>query len=547
MISLSTNAETSHSKKSNLLSLSGLEGDKKGKSKSKLSFLDLLNGVKIKPEDKALKSTPLKKTLSLKELKKEIHLPKTLSVELNPILTKDIAPKDLKQLIFDAKTYLKKKIVQSDAFKLNEVKQLPKTLKGLVAVANKLGINLKKITLEDVQSVKLTPKDKAFLSKQANVKKGVSFVPHKELKETLKAQVKQELKPPIHEVKKSELKEALKIEPKQKMKSILKVANIELKKTPNVELKQELKKSPKVELKQELKSAPALSTLGLKKALKPQKNPPLESKQDKNIVVKNKVKTSIPLFRELIQVPQKVLTQNIVNVKQQLSVKDKHQDSKTIKQRADETLKLLLRGERPQQSLTTGLTADFSVASSRLIAPQASKDISKSFESLLQNIDEKSVNPDALKIQKVDSFSVKLNEAKQMVQYLSQDIKTAIDDYKSPFMRLKVQLNPQNLGAVDLTIVSRGKNLHVNIGSNNVAINALAMNLNDLKTQLSNNGINNATFNFNGGSNGDAQSQNSQQHHPNQQQASEEYNYFEVQDENEEILNSLEIVVPNYA
>jgi len=73
------------------------------------------------------------------------------------------------------------------------------------------------------------------------------------------------------------------------------------------------------------------------------------------------------------------------------------------------------------------------------------------------------------------------------------------------------------------------------------------MNVNELKTQLNNNGINNATFNFNSGSNGDGQSQNSQQNHQNQQRANEEYNYFEVQDEHEEILNSLEIVVPNYA
>ncbi len=315
------------------------------------------------------------------------------------------------------------------------------------------------------------------------------------------------------------------------MKAALSVANTELKETPKPEIKQEPK--------QVLKPASELS--------KPEFKEPPKIKQENNIDVKNEVKASLPLFREVLQTPQKVLTQNIVNVKQHLSAKDNQQAPKTIKQKADETLKLLLRGEKPQQSLTTGLTADFSVATSRVIAPKTTKEMSKSFESLLQNSDNENFNLDSIKVQKVDNFSVKLNEAKQMVQYLSQDIKTAIDDYKSPFMRLKVQLNPQNLGEVDLTIVSRGKNLHVNIGSNNAAINALAMNVNELKTQLNNNGINNATFNFNSGSNGDGQSQNSQQNHQNQQRANEEYNYFEVQDEHEEILNSLEIVVPNYA
>ncbi len=483
MISLDAKAETSQSKKSSLLSLSGSEVDKKGKHK--LSFLELLNGVKLKPKDEALKSIPLKKTLALKELKKETHLPQTLSVELNPILVKDITPKDLKRLILDGKSYLKTKIIQSDAFKLSEAKKLPKTLKGLVAVANKLGIDIKKITLEDVQPTKLTLTDKARLSKQTHLKVGGKFATQKELKEIPK--------------------------------------------------------------KQEQKSAPALSKLEFQEPSKLQQKTLQVESNHKNKDLKDEVKASVPLFRDVVQIPQKVLTQNIVNIKQHLNAKDNHQGSKTIKQKADETLKLLLRGEKPKQNLTTGLTADFSVASSRVIAPQASKDISKSFESLLQNTDDKSFNLDGLKMQKPDTLSVKLNEAKQMVQNLSQDIKTAIDDYKSPFTRLKVQLNPQNLGEVDLTIVSRGKNLHVNIGSNNIAINALAMNINDLKTQLGNNGINNATFNFNGGSNSDAQSQNSQQNHQNQRQAGKEYNYFEAQDENEEILNSLEIVVPNYA
>ncbi|MCW8838374.1 MAG: flagellar hook-length control protein FliK, partial [Thiovulaceae bacterium] len=78
--------------------------------------------------------------------------------------------------------------------------------------------------------------------------------------------------------------------------------------------------------------------------------------------------------------------------------------------------------------------------------------------------------------------------------------------------------------------------------SNNVAINALAMNANDLKVQLNNSGIQNATLNFNG-----EQQQSSQQQN---QQARQEYRMlqeFDSEDKNEEILSSLEIVVPSYA
>jgi flagellar hook-length control protein FliK len=135
-----------------------------------------------------------------------------------------------------------------------------------------------------------------------------------------------------------------------------------------------------------------------------------------------------------------------------------------------------------------------------------------------------------------------------MTKYLSQDVKSAIDNYKAPFTRIKVQLNPQQFGEMDLTVVQRGKNLHINLSSNNAAINTLAMNANDLKVQLQNTGINNASLNFNNNSQSQDGSASQQQHsHQNRRDANEEYNYFTSNDENEEVLSSLEIVVPYYA
>ena len=114
-------------------------------------------------------------------------------------------------------------------------------------------------------------------------------------------------------------------------------------------------------------------------------------------------------------------------------------------------------------SANNGLTADFSVATARVIAPTASSDASRSLEKLLhgESSNEQHGNSNA-KLEtsptlKSDSFEVKLNEAKQMIKYISQDVKTAIEDYKSPFTRVKVQLNPQKLGEVDVTISSKRK------------------------------------------------------------------------------------------
>jgi hypothetical protein len=65
--------------------------------------------------------------------------------------------------------------------------------------------------------------------------------------------------------------------------------------------------------------------------------------------------------------------------------------------------------------------------------------------------------------------------------------------------------------------------------------------------QLSNNGINNATLNFsNGSQNSDTNSGGGHQQRHNEQRAHEEYSYFEHDEANEEILSSLEIIVPRY-
>ncbi len=135
-----------------------------------------------------------------------------------------------------------------------------------------------------------------------------------------------------------------------------------------------------------------------------------------------------------------------------------------------------------------------------------------------------------------DFMDIKIHEAKQMMKYLSQDVKKAIDEYKPPFTRLQVKLNPQKLGEIDMTVVQRGNNLHVNLSSNNTAINILTNNLNELKTQLMQNGINNASFNFNSDSN---QNQNKQKQKDAQK-------IYESLDEDESQVNNFEIVIPRY-
>ena len=265
-----------------------------------------------------------------------------------------------------------------------------------------------------------------------------------------------------------------------------------------------------------------------------------------------------PLFKA--QSKTEVTTQELVNVKIATDQELKN-PKQNPKQKTNETLKMLLQGEKAVKK-ESGFTADFSVATARVIAPEAPQKLQQavqSLESLLKGeTEEKSSSTtatttklDGTTINKADSLDVKMNEAKQMTKYLSADVKNAIEDYKSPFTRIKVALNPQNLGSVELTVVQRGKNIHVNLSSNNAAINALAMNATDLKAQLQNNGINNATLNFNNNSQTAEQSfsgqQQQQQNAHQEQNAHRAYSYVEGEETHEEQMSSLEIVVPNYA
>ena len=427
-------------------------------------------------------------------------------LELNPKITKNITVAELKTLIADAKQFLKDKILDSVAYKKSQTKDLPKTLKGLTLVAKKFGIDVSKITLEEVKATPKTLNLKAV-----------------------------EVKAP--EMKTPEVKQAVTVgeeetQVKLKVKETPKV-DLEIEDTVELKVKTPKTKTTKVQAEQD-----SLQEVKTKEEIKEVvKSTIIEDKKVENL----KELKSTPLFKA--QTKTEHTTEQLVQTKQ-FKVEEK-----TPKARADETLKLLLRGEKPStQNINTIMTKDFSVATARVIAPQATTETTKSMEQLLRgDTADNVVKLDSSATQDVDGFEVKVKEAKQMMKYLSQDVKTAIEDYKSPFTRVKVQLNPAKMGEVDLTVVQRGKNLHVNLSSNNVAINTLAANVNDLKVQLANNGIQNATLNFSNGSQQGEQNSHQQQNRQNERQADEEYNYFDNEEQNEEILSSLEIVVPNYA
>ena len=494
------------------------------KDKPVISFSDLLKGVSDKKDAKLIQNGS--STLALEGKEKSVITTKTASskkdspilllaneenltpnktgepLELNPKLTAALTKVEIKALVAEAKNYLKEKIQDSDGYKKSEIKELPNTLKALVEVAKKFDIDINKISFEEVKA-------------------------HAEVKvQTLKAEKQEEIKVTT---------------PKETVQDKKVSLEKELKTEAPKEIVQD--KKPKIAETEEKQKNITLSNALVSNVEKS------EIKNNEKFTEVQKEIKSTPLFKAQ-SVIEHTTTEQIVQAKANGS--SFKADQKTSKERADETLKLLLRGEKPSVN-NSALTADFSVATASVIAPTATTEGAKTLEHLLQGDSpsiEQSTSSNKMELlttHNSDSFEVKLNEAKQMIKYLSADVKSAIEDYRSPFTRVKVQLNPQNLGEIDLTIVQRGKNLHVNISSNNTAINTLSMNVNELKVQLSNSGINNATLNFsNGSQSGDANAGGQHQQKQNEQRAHAEYNYFENEEKSEEILSSLEIIVPRY-
>jgi flagellar hook-length control protein FliK len=154
--------------------------------------------------------------------------------------------------------------------------------------------------------------------------------------------------------------------------------------------------------------------------------------------------------------------------------------------------------------------------------------------------------PKGIQASKADSLEVKSKEAAQSMRHFAVDLKEAAESYKPPFTRVTMKLNPEKLGEVEVTLVQRGNNVHVNIQSSNASSVAfLAHNATELKAQLAGQGISNATMNFmSGGENQQQNSQNQQQQQPNRFQA---YESLQELESAQQELSALEIILPHYA
>ena len=120
----------------------------------------------------------------------------------------------------------------------------------------------------------------------------------------------------------------------------------------------------------------------------------------------------------------------------------------------------------------------------------------------------------------------------------SSNLKEQVAAYKSPYMRFNITLNPLNLGEVEITMVNRGNNLHINFSSNTQTMNLFLQNQAEFKNSLVNMGFTELEMNFS--------DQNQQKKEQGQKSYKGSKFNADGADQVEAAAPRLELVVPRY-
>lgn len=85
---------------------------------------------------------------------------------------------------------------------------------------------------------------------------------------------------------------------------------------------------------------------------------------------------------------------------------------------------------------------------------------------------------------------------KETFRNFAQDFKEQMQTYKPPITRFNITLNPSNLGEVEVTLIQRGQNLHINFNTNTSTMNLFIQNQAEFKNSLVNMGFTGLEMNF---------------------------------------------------
>lgn len=156
--------------------------------------------------------------------------------------------------------------------------------------------------------------------------------------------------------------------------------------------------------------------------------------------------------------------------------------------------------ESLMSKLQSKLNADTtSTASVQTLSERQSEQVAKADEiDFAISSDDKSELNAALKdLSQVSRSELKSDlNLKETFRNFAQDFKEQMQTYKPPITRFNITLNPSNLGEVEVTLIQRGQNLHINFNTNTSTMNLFIQNQAEFKNSLVNMGFTGLEMNF---------------------------------------------------
>ena len=143
---------------------------------------------------------------------------------------------------------------------------------------------------------------------------------------------------------------------------------------------------------------------------------------------------------------------------------------------------------------------------------------------------------DIINMAKLDAKELKPH-LRQVFDNFATQLQEKISEYKPPITRFHLTLNPGNLGEVEVTLINRGSNLHINFNSNTQTMQLFMQHQAEFKASLVNMGFSELSMNFSDNANKEqSQSDNKRQKFNS--------NGDELSEVEEETI--LEVVLPKY-
>lgn len=136
----------------------------------------------------------------------------------------------------------------------------------------------------------------------------------------------------------------------------------------------------------------------------------------------------------------------------------------------------------------------------------------------------------------------KMFDARETMRQFAYALRQEIQNYKPPLSKITIELQPANLGSVEVSIISQGKNIQIQLHSNQNTLNLFIQNQSDLRTALSQIGYENVAMSFNNGAQMGFSDNSGKWRYESAQKSR---NTFSLNDKSDEVDEIFEIMITN--